>query len=171
MVTSKESEPVISPSDDNVTATNQQTRTWTAWLQLAPRWSVIARHACSAANKSGVSLNTISPPRVPHLLILSAVTICAYRSPIGRGGKGPSPRWRASMGHGHLTKVVFEKSLSGRARLRPSLAEPARGCCRQGSAGASPYHGRRFQTGAKASTLRCQLRRSAMLRFIRRVCS
>jgi hypothetical protein len=31
-------------------------------------------------------------------------------------------------------------------RLLPSLAEPARGCCRPSSAGASPCHVRRFQT-------------------------
>jgi hypothetical protein len=116
-----------------------------------------------AAKKSGVFAITISPPRDPHLFIPSAVTICAFRSPSGRSGDGPSPRCRASLEHGHLAKIVFEKSLSGRARLRPSLAEPARGCCRRGSAGASPYHGWRLQTGSQASTVRCQFRRSAML--------
>jgi hypothetical protein len=47
---------------------------------------------------------------------------------------------------GYVAKSLFENAGRGRARLLPSLAEPAPGGYRRGSAGASPYRGRHFQT-------------------------
>ena len=44
---------------------------------------------------------------------------------------------------------MFENADRGRARLRPSLDGSRRALVLQGSAGASPYHGRHFQTGSK----------------------